>query len=686
MLSAEVRKRLNAPYSLGEKMLMALIDFTGLSVIYLILVLLLRIFELIYSIYLHEMPPQLGAIILRSLHQDLLFYFKSSFILFIFHFLLFLLSQRMAAVVYIALTLILSLFQLGLIEYFNQTSVLLGADLYGYSWSEIRQTVGAGGGLTISMLVAVITVILIFTAAFYWLRKRINAGIGFSAFFVITVAVVFFVPNAVWGNRPALQSDFANNLATDKLAYFLAHTYAYFFPSTDEIDIYADSYLNFSGSDLPEQTGLVKFNHVDHRYPFLHVDDTKDVLSSFLNRPPHPPNIVILLVEGLGRAFTGRNAYLGSFTPFLDSLGQQALYWENFLSNQGRTFGVLPSVLGSLPFAKTCFSELGDRMPPHLSLVSILKKNGYHTRFYYGGDSHFDGMDVFLQHQSIDEVIDESNFGPGYSKLPGRNDFTWGYGDKDLLQRNLADVQSNAPHPKLDIILTVAMHNPFLIPDQEQYYRKVEQRMQVLRFNEAQKTEHRKYLANYATILYMDEAMQHFFSAYSQKPEFNNTIFLITGDHRMPEIPMTTKIDRYHVPLIIYSPLLQRTARFASLSSHFDITPSLLAYLKHNFSVKSPSLVTWLGSGLDTVRSFRNVHQYPLKQTKTDLVDYVMGDYMISENKLFGISSTLNLVEINDDARKDQLVHAFTQFKQYNDALVKDLLFLPDSLYKTYHP
>jgi hypothetical protein len=41
----------------------------------------------------------------------------------------------------------------------------------------------------------------------------------------------------------------------------------------------------------------------------------------------------------------------GGFT-YLDSLIPKSLYWENFVSNAGRTFGALPSILGSLPYEK----------------------------------------------------------------------------------------------------------------------------------------------------------------------------------------------------------------------------------------------------------------------------------------------------------------------------------------------
>ncbi len=65
----------------------------------------------------------------------------------------------------------------------------------------------------------------------------------------------------------------------------------------------------------------------------------------------------------------------------------------------------------------------------------------------------------------------------------------------------------------------------------------------------------------YASILFADDAIKGFINSYTKRADFNNTIFLITGDHRMPEIPMVSKIDRYHVPLLIYSPLLKRNSK-----------------------------------------------------------------------------------------------------------------------------
>ncbi len=145
-----------------------------------------------------------------------------------------------------------------------------------------------------------------------------------------------------------------------------------------------------------------------------------------------------------------------------------------------------------------------------------------------------------------------------------------------------------------------------------------------------------------------------FFAAYSKRADYKNTIFLITGDHRMPEIPMRTKIDRYHVPLILYSPLLRRRADFLSVSTHFDITPSLLAWLGHSYGLRRPSSSQWMGAGLDTARGFRNIHAYPMMQTKTDLVDFILGDFHLNGTRLFRLTYDMNEQPVTDDAEKNR--------------------------------
>ncbi|MDB5122497.1 MAG: phosphoglycerol transferase [Mucilaginibacter sp.] len=669
--------------SLREKLTRAAASFSALAIIWLAVILVLTLFELIYNGVVHQFPPNFAGTIFWSWLNDVVFWLKWLVYFFVIYALLYLISRKAAAITFSILIVVMALLQLGLALYFTTSLVPLGADLYSYSVGDIKQTVGSSGGISIFNILIFILLLVSVFAALYVLPKRIRLN-RYAAFAIPLLSLLVILTGLLSKSFvPDLRSDFANNLVLNKPDYFWAASQKHFFSGKDETDIYADSYISDYGSSDNKTIAGLKYTDPEH-YPFLHADSVPDVLSPFFKASSTQPNVVIILVEGLGRAFTNSGAYLGNFTPFIDSLSGKSLYWKNFLSEGGRTFAVLPSLLGSLPFAKNGFEELGQGMPEHLSLLSLLKYNGYHTSFYYGGDSQFDNMATFLHKNGIDELNDEKSFPAGYAKLPAQNGFTWGYNDGELFRHFLATRSDKPAAPQLNVVLTVATHDPFIINDQQKYLLRFEQRMTQLGFDDNKKSEHRNYKLQYASILYLDDMLRGFFNNYSKRSDYSNTIFLITGDHRMPEIPMSDKIDRYHVPLIIYSPMLKKPAQFASVSTHFDISPSLLAYLHHNFKTKGPSLVSWLGQGLDTTRSFQNIHAYPLMQTKTDLVDFVMGEYHLNGENLFKLNPELGEDPIQDEAKLNQLKNAFDQFRKKNTMIMSGNHIIPDTIYHRY--
>jgi uncharacterized sulfatase len=204
-------------------------------------------------------------------------------------------------------------------------------------------------------------------------------------------------------------------------------------------------------------------------------------------------------------------------------------------------------------------------------------------------------MNIFMKKNGAD-VYDQKTFGPQYTKMPSRTDFSWGYGDHELSNKYHQE-RSVLKQPVCNVLLTLSTHNPFLINDQEKYLNLFEKRMETLGFDEAQKKNTAYFKNQYSTILYTDNAIRNFIKAYSTKPDFSNTIFIITGDHRLPEIPMSTKIDRYHVPFIIYSPLLKRANTFASISTHLILRLLYCLLFNHRNHVPMPSKASWLGSG-----------------------------------------------------------------------------------------
>ena len=658
--------------------------FVNLSLALLFTFILIKVMEFGYVVYSHQIPSDPGKILLIAILYDVLFWLKLLPFLFvpfvIMYFIFRFRKSHARGFGIIGGFLILS--YLSLIKYFVTALVPLGPDLFGYSFEEIKQTIGTSAKFdvgTFIILSAAITVFTVLVSVFSKrsIIKRTDLPIGIL---ILGAALLYLEVSAI-PKTTVFNNDYSYNLSLNKQAFFCEKVYERYTQKEPEIDIYAINYIE--DADGERASG---FKYEDPSYPFLRKEETPDFLGNFFQIDSlTKPNIVLIVVEGLGRSFSGPNAYLGSFTPFLDSLADKSLYWENFLAAQGRTFAALPSILGSLPFAETCFSEMSP-VPAHLSLYSILKKNGYNTGFYSGFDPSFDSEEALLKRQGVDLIISEKDYGTGFTKSPaGSNGFTWGYADRELFRKSIELKKSNSDKkPFVSVIQTVSMHSPFTIPDQKIYVKKFEDYLNKLMVAGSRKSEYRNYAHIYSTILYTDDALKYFFAEYAKLSEYKNTIFVITGDHRLPEIPMASKIDRYHVPLIIYSPLLKQPANFRSISSHLDITPTLLSLLRNNYQIKTPEKVTWIGSGIDTARFFRNIHRYPLKQTKNNLVNFVSGSFFVDQEVLFSISDKLEIRPVEDPEKLAQIMAEFNDYNLRNKRFLSDKKLIPDSLYRKF--
>src|SRR5690606_16218945 len=107
--------------------------------------------------------------------------------------------------------------------------------------------------------------------------------------------------------------------------------------------------------------------------------------------------------------------------------------------------------------------------------------------------------------------------------------------------------------------------------------------------------------------------------------------FIITGDHRMIPIEHKNYIDRFNVPLLVFSPLLKRAKTFESIASHNDIPSSIVAYLNNQYDLSFPDTVHWLGKGLTFNTSFSNNKELAIMRNKGDISDFISGEYFFTE-------------------------------------------------------
>lgn len=567
----------------------------------------------------------------------------------------------------IALTVTWSLFivaQAVLDQYFQVAHVPLGADLFGYSLAEIRTTLSGATPFDPRSLIAFALPLLLLWGGLHVCARRWPGGSMRWTSLLLIAGLLAWLPALPTGAQ-AMKNDAARDLASNKLAWFCGDVWRW-----------SRSHAATARS-AGKATGAVAGEApLDPRFPFLHPEQTPDTLGPYFSQTPdgRPPNLVMIVVEGLGRSFSGPHASLGSFTPFLDELSARSLYFDNFLANQGRTFGVLPSLFNSAPFAGEGFTSLGARMPPGPGLFNVLERQGYHSAFYNGTDTRFDDERAFMQLQGVRHLVDKQNFGPGYQLDPYS---AWGYPDKELVSRVLADSGQLQP-PFVLAMQTISMHTDYRFPGQDAYRARFEQRLRALHVPADQLAAYRANADIYSAILYTDDQLRRYFETVAKEPWYADTIFVITGDHRLPEIPMGEHIDRYHVPLIIYSPLLKRASRIRAVSSQLDVTPSLIALLAHTYGLERPAQTPWLGTGLDMNANFRNIHQLPLKQTKTSAPDYLAGRWWLHNGQLFELQDGMHLTPADDATALAWVTHRLQRYEQANAIFMQSLALAPD--------
>lgn len=542
----------------------------------------------------------------------------------------------------------------GLMQYYLISNMLLGADLWNYTLHDIQLTVKASASLSWWQIIIFPLFIGGAMRFHYWFQQH-----TFSFTISSSIVAVYALITILNANVQLIELKDVNakSLVINKGAYFLDKTRE--FMKGNELN---SPYMQ---QELLASAGA---------YPLQYKQDLKDELGPFLQKTSNtPPNIVFVLVEGLGKTFLGPNADYKGCMPYLDSLSEQSLFWSNFLSTAGRTFGVLPAVLGSLPFGKAGFMEL-EKYPNHTSLIQLLKQNGYQTGFYYGGDAKFDGQRKFLEYQGIDTIMDESKFTSAYQKIPSNDGgFSWGYPDKALYKQSMDFLPKKGPF--FSVYLTVTTHEPFKLNNPEEY----ENQYNAFVSSQGNNPQIVSNKGAFKTLMYADDAIRLLIEEYKKRPDYNNTIFVITGDHRMIPINHKNEIDRYHVPLFIYSPMLNTHKIFKSICSHADLPSTFTTYLQKEYNLNFPDSVHWLGKGLTFNTNFSSNKHLAIMRNKGQISDYVFGKYFITDGALQDLSDNLIQTQNRDVDQTKKVEEYMNQFKQ-----ISEYVCLSDKLYNVH--
>ena len=605
-----------------------------------------------------------------GIYYDFLFIALISLIFFLPFTILFKISKKLSRILFYVINITLILIVFILIDYLKYTFIPLDHAIFAYPVNELLYIAKESVDLTFWDFIRYLIAIVLGIFLTYIIFRKLIFNKIFIVSIIFIVCGVFLTKNLNPARRN-FSNDLTFNLTINKLSYFSKGCAKYIL-GTSELN---NLEINKIVTEFHKINNDIPFDNLN--YPLEHKPDTTDILSSYFNLGKEPPNLVFIIMESLSSAFCGSNPYLGSFTPFIDSLIDKSLYWENFLSTSERTFNVIPSIFGSLPYGEKGFMNLvqNDYTVDHSTLIKWLNDNGYQTNFFYGGWTGFDNMEKFMKYQNIDFIL--NHFGDNYSKIEkDENGLSWGYPDKSVYMRSFEILDSIQKKPRIDIHMTLSLHHPFRPPNNEYYHQKFKERMDQIGMNKKQKKETEIYSDIFSTVLYTDDALRYFLNQYKKREDYKNTIFVITGDHRIGSQNAKSKIDIYHVPFIIFSPMLKEPVRFSSVSSHANISPTFYPFLSKNFSFEIPQKVHWLGKQMDFEKKFRNTHIIPLMRTNREITDYISGDYLLSDGELFLLQDNLNLQLIENQDLLDSLKQDLANFVILNNYITQNNLLI----------
>ena len=595
---------------------------------------------------------------------------------------------KVAKGVFIGLTVLYGIVNALLAEYYCNLTMPLDHVILVYSLQDLKTTVSSSATLSIGQVLWFIAQVALPIVLLVVFTKRIRpSGKRYALFltpFLLAAAIIVPYNRLIREERmyPA-HYDFC--LAVNQPSYSFIKIMDYrrdkLLLNTMFDEAYDNEELIHAVAAYQETHPEFEYDHPD--YPFYRKATDPDVLGPYFKTTSDslPPNLVFIIVEGLGRRLTAMWDPKLSFTPFIDYLAAEGLFWPQCLSTAERTFGVLPSVFASAPHGRYGFSTTLAPTPRHHSLLRDLERNGYYSSFYYGGDMSFDHYDFFLKSNHVDYlftppmVVDDS----AHYRLLLEN-HRWGLDDDQLIQgaiqQKKADTLSRRPF--VDIFLTLSTHEPFVVDSMDRYETRV--RAMVENTTELTDLERNNVLKNtniFGCFLYMDDCIRKLMAYYASRPDYENTIFILTGDHRMAQLPFGKAIRKYNVPLVIYSPLLTRSKQMEAVVSHLDITPSINAFLHANYDYAIDDHCHWLGTSFDTITGFRNTRKLMFMLNNRDVVDYCQGDYIISTRNLYQLDSSLLETQVDDEQRYQRMKMELDNFDLVSRFVVKTDRLLP---------
>lgn len=407
-----------------------------------------------------------------------------------------------------------------------------------------------------------------------------------SVLFVAAVAIVYFISPLI--RASAIQPSTLLQRTKLVLIYAFFPMLAFFVVSNKIHQFSNNAYVNeLAGNGIYELFAAYRNNELNYEQFYKRTDiketfatmhrliHTKE--SEFIsndpasierkitnNGPEQKLNVVLICVESFSADFMGKFGNENKITPFLDSIAEHGILFTNLYATGTRTVRGLEAL--SLCVPPTPGQSIVRR--PHdedlFSLGRVFTDKGYESKYIYGGYGYFDNMGYFFSHNNY-TVVDRDNLND--SEIDYEN--IWGVADENLFTLSMKEIDKSTSKgkPVFTHIMTTSNHRPFTYPDG--------------------RIDIPSHTGRDGAVKYTDYAIGKFIKEARGKTWFENTIFIIVADHCASSAGKTElPVNKYHIPMIMYSPSHIKPAIMDRLMSQIDIGPTLLGMLNFTYDSK----------------------------------------------------------------------------------------------------
>ncbi len=405
----------------------------------------------------------------------------------------------------------------------------------------------------------------------------------------IIAAILFFMIRSSIESALAIKETFSQRV-TIAICLLLIPVSASLFLDQSQRSFSDNNYVNELASNGPYQLfAAFKNNTLDYRQ-FYETGDDK-ILSSMLKeqvdeqinqkhssglynvarrieekKPPEKLNVILISVESLSAKFLSRFGEPRNITPFMDDWFQEGKLFLNFYATGTRTIRGLEAITLSIPPTpgRSIIKRPDNRNM--YSLGKVFKDKGYDTAFLYGGRGYFDNMNVFFSGNGY-RIVDQNDL--SNKEVMFKN--AWGVSDEDLYNRTIyeANQAHDSKMPFFFHIMTTSNHQPFTFP---------QGKIDLL------PGEGGKGSGRAGGVKYTDYALGQLIKKAKNQPWFDDTVFVVVADHCAASAgKIGLPVEKYHIPLFIYSPKHIEAGEIDLLSSQIDIAPTLLALLHFSY-------------------------------------------------------------------------------------------------------